>query len=237
MAKTLKNLGSLIKSGTFGFCPVCEKHTIFYKETEWLRDGLKCLICGSIPRHRAIVSVIEDHFPNWRNLKIHESSPCGKSSDKFRKEAKNYLATFYDEKIESGKIKDGRQYENLEKQSFKNDLFDIVITQDVFEHVFNPDLAFEEIARTLKPGGCHVFTLPWYHWQNTIWRAIKKNGKIKQLEKTDLHGTHLVTINWGKDLFDYIFKCSKMTTTAIDISDKNKGIDGKFKEVFISKKG
>ncbi len=32
------------------------------------------------------------------------------------------------------------------------------LTQDVFEHLFDPAAAFREIARTLQPGGAHVFT-------------------------------------------------------------------------------
>ncbi|MGH8487345.1 MAG: class I SAM-dependent methyltransferase [Gammaproteobacteria bacterium] len=43
--------------------------------------------------------------------------------------------------------------ENLEEQTFHDEFFDLVITQDVFEHVFHPDLAIREIARTLRPGG------------------------------------------------------------------------------------
>ncbi|WP_371419407.1 methyltransferase domain-containing protein [Bradyrhizobium sp. CCBAU 051011] len=35
---------------------------------------------------------------------------------------------------------------------FADDTFDLVITQDVFEHIFRPDLAISDIARTLKIG-------------------------------------------------------------------------------------
>jgi len=34
------------------------------------------------------------------------------------------------------------------------------LTQDVFEHMFDPAAAFREIVRTLQPGGAHVFTTP-----------------------------------------------------------------------------
>jgi SAM-dependent methyltransferase len=38
--------------------------------------------------------------------------------------------------------------------------FDLYLTQDVFEHLFDPAAAFREIARTLRTGGAHVFTTP-----------------------------------------------------------------------------
>ena len=43
--------------------------------------------------------------------------------------------------------------------TFQNESFDLFITQDVFEHVMEPNKAFKEIERVLKPGGAHVFTV------------------------------------------------------------------------------
>ena len=54
--------------------------------------------------------------------------------------------------------------------------FDLVVTQDVLEHVLDPARA-AEIARTLRPGGAHVFTVPWYH-QPTLRRAHRENGVV-----------------------------------------------------------
>lgn len=38
--------------------------------------------------------------------------------------------------------------------------FDSVVTNEVFEHVFNPDQFLEEIRRVLKPGGVLLLTVP-----------------------------------------------------------------------------
>jgi len=50
--------------------------------------------------------------------------------------------------------------ENLEALTFANESIDLHITQDVMEHVFHPSKVFKEIARTLKLGGAHIFTVP-----------------------------------------------------------------------------
>jgi hypothetical protein len=142
----------------FGYCPICEKKTIFYQQGKWLRDHLRCIRCFSVPRWRALFHVLSTHFPNWRDLEIHESSPGGASSKKIEQECKHYQSSFYFSDTPSGEKKEGKRCENIEKQTFGNEIFDIVITQDVLEHVFYPSLAFTEIARTLKQGGC-IFSL------------------------------------------------------------------------------
>jgi 2-polyprenyl-3-methyl-5-hydroxy-6-metoxy-1,4-benzoquinol methylase len=55
---------------------------------------------------------------------------------------------------------DGWRCENLETQTFPSGVFDLVITQDVLEHLFHPKAALKEIARTLRPGGAHAATTP-----------------------------------------------------------------------------
>lgn len=101
--------------------------------------------------------------------------------------------------------------ENLESLTFQDNTFDLFVTQDVFEHVANPEKAFREIGRVLKPGGRHVFTMPWYpNLVNTIQRARISEGVIEYLEEPIYHGNpvdengSLVTFDWGSDFIDYI---------------------------------
>ena len=54
----------------------------------------------------------------------------------------------------------GIRCENLEHLSFGDESFDLHLTRDVFEHLFDPATAFREIARTLRPGLAHLFTTP-----------------------------------------------------------------------------
>ena len=63
-----------------GFCSICEKPATFSSGNEWFRDNLLCGGCGSIPRERALMKVINDYYPSYRELAIHESSPGGKGA-------------------------------------------------------------------------------------------------------------------------------------------------------------
>jgi len=67
--------------------------------------------------------------------------------------------------------------EDLQDLSFPDGMFDLVITQDVLEHVDNPEKAFSEIFRVLKPGGYHIFTIPYHENKPTLRRIIVENGE------------------------------------------------------------
>ncbi len=238
-----RTFGRALRGGFyFGWCPICEKRTVFCKPSEWLRDDLLCAWCRSIPRFRAFIHTLELHFPNWRELRIHESSPGGASSEKLARECLHYTPTHYFPEVPSGETKDGYRCENLEEQTFPDESFDLVITQDVFEHILDPARAFAEVARTLKPGGAHVFTVPWYYWKETVVRAVREGDEVRHLKDPEYHGNpidpggSLVVTEWGRDLGDFIYLCSGLTTTAIRTIDRRRGIEAAFIEVFISQK-
>lgn len=203
-----------------------------------------CRKCNSIPRQRAIILAINKFCPEWKNLKIHESSPGGASSTSIEKLCSQYTPTQFYQDVPLGQSKNGVRCENLEQMTFEDNSFDLMISQDVFEHVMNPADAFREIDRILKPGGAHIFTMPWYpHLDRTVKRAKQlSNGEIEYLEKAIYHGNpiddkgSLVTFDWGADFVDFIYQHSGMTTTIYLVKDRNMGLDGEFLEVFISRK-
>jgi SAM-dependent methyltransferase len=133
--------------------------------------------------------------------------------------------------------------EDLEALTFEDECFDIVITQDVFEHVLRPGKAFAEIARTLKPGGAHVYTVPYYRGKKTVVRA-KPNGLggVAHLMPPDYHGNpideagSLVITEWGDELCDFVFRSCGMTTTIFNFYDPRLGLKGEFLDVLISRK-
>ena len=168
-----------------GFCYSCNSTTGFTAQNEWWRDSYHCDRCGSIPRERAVMYCIETFFAGWQGMAIHEASPGARSSTSLRlaSEAKNYLASQYLPDQQAGVIYKGYRNEDLEHLTFKDQSIDLHISQDVFEHVFDPAQAFREIARTLKPGGAHVFTTPLVNKNNpTQWCARRRqDGSIEHL--------------------------------------------------------
>ena len=229
-----------------GYCNTCDTNTTFNAYSEWFRDNYICQNCKSIPRERALMSVIEKYYPNYSELSIHESSPCTRgTSVKLAKKCTKYASSHYYPKMKFGeKHSSGHLNIDLENQHFEDNSFDLVVTQDVMEHVFNPAMAFKEIMRTLKPGGAHIFTTPLVNKFKPSQICAKKdaNGHINHLCPPEYHGNpidasgSLVTMRWGYDITDYIYKNTGYPTTIFYIDDLEHGIRAEYIEVLITRK-
>jgi SAM-dependent methyltransferase len=229
-----------------GYCQICESKTVFRSKDDWLRDHFFCEKCKSIPRERSLLYAINLLYPNWRTLKIHESSPVDRATSlKLRSECAGYLATHFDPNIPFGTMSPSGSYrsENLERQTFTDNSFDLVISQDVFEHLFNPDLAIREIARTLRPGGAHIATVPMVmREQPSRRRARLSDGKVIHELPPEYHGNpisadgSLVTFDWGFDLADYLGQASGLNISLLCVDNLHLGLRGQYLEVLVCRK-
>jgi len=53
---------------------------------------------------------------------------------------------------------------NKDKLPYQDNYFDLVLMEEVIEHLANPDNALEEVRRVLKPGGLFIITTPNLAW-------------------------------------------------------------------------
>jgi SAM-dependent methyltransferase len=229
-----------------GYCQICEDSAIFRSKDDWLRDHFFCERCRSIPRERSILYALNLFYPEWRTLKIHESSPADRgASQKIRQECPGYVASHYDRNVPPGTVHPSGKYrsEDLEHQTFEDESFDLVITQDVFEHLFWPDLAIREIARTLRLGGAHIGTVPLVmREQPSRRRARLTGGQIIHELPPEYHGNplssdgSLVTMDWGFDIADYLNHLSGLNTTLVFVDDLHLGLRAQFLEVLVCRK-
>ncbi len=226
-----------------GTCPICESEVVFVARNAWFRDHLLCPRCSSIPRERAVMLCVADFFPNWRDLDIHESSPVGRGTSVKLRESQGYLASQYEPSMEPGEDSGhGWVHEDLERQTFADESFDLVVTQDVMEHVFDIDAAFLEIARTLRPGGAHVFTTPLIKKTGpTEPRAVRDDeGSVRHLTPPEYHDNpvdpegSLVTWHFGFDLAARILEQAGMPTIIVAMDRLDLGIRAEYIEVLIS---
>jgi SAM-dependent methyltransferase len=223
-----------------GYCCICDAPTTFESEHDWLRDHYKCQRCGTIPRARALVHVLNIVAPDWRTLATHESSP---GSRFFADRCERYSYSFFYEGVPLGTKKDGNPCESVEELTFPSESFDLFITQDVMEHVFHPARAFAEISRVLRPGGLHVFTAPRHkRLIRSVYRASLEDGKIRHHLPPEYHGNpisekgSLVTWDYGADFEERIQGWSGYCTSTFNIRDRGIGIDGEFLDVFVTRK-
>jgi len=121
---------------------------------------------------------------------------------------------YLDSKYKSGTIVDGIRHEDSTCLSFPSNSFDLVLSLDVFEHVFDLEKSFNEAFRILKSPGRLIFSIPFYLKRDkTSKRAEIKNGNIVYLKKPHYHGNpisdkgSLVVYEISWDCLDMLKKC------------------------------
>jgi SAM-dependent methyltransferase len=214
---------------------------VFKSWDAWLRDGYICTNCISLPRQRHIQHILDTQFPSWNRAEIHESSP---SNDFISRYCSSYSQSQFFPDTPPGNFSDGIRCENLEELTLSDSTFDIFITQDVFEHIFDPKLAAKEIMRVLKPNGFHIFTVPRYRGLVTSCARAKMgtDKSVQYLADPQYHGNpigdgkSLVTWDYGSDFEHLYAKWTNSSVTTYVTRDRALGLDGEFLEVFVARK-
>jgi SAM-dependent methyltransferase len=109
-----------------------------------------------------------------------------------------------------GQCVGGVRNEDLQRLSFADRSFDLVLSSDVLEHVPEPYLAHREILRVLKSRGRHIFTVPYKpDADRDDVRARVVNGEIEYLAEKLYHGDPirpqhgvLVWTIFGREMLD-----------------------------------
>lgn len=232
-----------------GECPICEAPSKMVARGPWLRGTLSCTTCpnGSVPRERALALVLNRLLPHWRHLQVHESSPANRGiSLKMRRECPGYVGSHFHPDRPFGTMVGGFRNENVEQQTFADDSFDLVVTLDVFEHVFEPGRMIREIHRTLRPGGWYLCTFPIrkYQVENCKPRVRRStDGTLVHLvDKPEYHGNPisgdgaLVTFDYGYDIHSLISYWAPFEVEISRFSNRRAGILGEYTEVIACRK-
>lgn len=195
-----------------GKCPICGNFTIFCNFTDNLRESGRCLFCKSSNRQRQLAATLLKTIHETKGLrfssihkftlslstisvlsdfKIYNTETTGGLHNLLEKCPDCYTASEYlGNDYKSGDLVNGTLHQNLLETSFASALLDLVISGDVFEHIPDPYKAFSEIHRILKPGGRHIFTVPFYgdRYRDEIRAVIESDGSINHLLPPAYHG-------------------------------------------------
>jgi O-antigen biosynthesis protein len=193
------------------------------------KESMFCGSCGSSLRVRRLAAVLVQTFAEsgglscksfaellenkeFRNLKIAEINACG-GLHSYLKDHPNLSYSEWVCDATPGEMRDGVRCEDLQCLTYPDNYFDIILTSETLEHVPDPGKAWQEISRTLKDGGYHIFTIPVLLSQpTTVRRANFVNGKRENFLAPAYHGA------WGSEnMFVY-------TDFGMDLVEKLDGI-------------
>lgn len=222
--RTLAKILGHRREQLFGWCVICGRRSFFFTkdaiERGHVRDSLYCIWCKSVARKRHVAKTILDLFaprsrslidarPDLEKLSIYSAVANEHVHRILGPNNPNFTCSEFFPGVPSGSEKDGVICQDLEQLTFADQTFGLVITEDVLEHVRQPETAFKEIHRVLKTGGCHVFTIPFYFDRRTVTRVATDSGEDVHLLAAEYHGDTLrdkilVYSDFGYDLLDQL---------------------------------
>lgn len=247
--KTLCNLLTNLDLHIRGRCPVCGHFSFFLcvDTVQTARNHMCCLFCHSSSRKRHVAKVITalygvDSLKDMENtgIKIYNTSSLDVFSRIFGNHEEYYASEYMTDVAAGTELKKRVYCQDLQHLSFGNEQFDVVISEDVLEHVRDDRQAFTEIHRVLKPGGYHVFTVPCSFSGNTVIRVDTSGGEDVVLLEPEFHGDPirgqiLTYRSYGVDLLAMVdqvgFETKVLLSTYADL--KNGIVDS---YIFLSKK-
>ncbi len=148
------------------YCPCCNKKmNHFYdgkynkKSSIYSLDRYKnidqkviCPVCGSLPRHRIIVSWMNDHINEFRNKKVLHFA----QEESIRRWLKRNNISYTTADIKG----DVDLLIDIEDTKLKSKSIDIIICNHVLEHVNDYNKALDELKRILSDNGFIIISFP-----------------------------------------------------------------------------
>ena len=205
-------------------CYLCGNQTVFsIRDDAVLLREATCRYCGASIRNsdtaRTIVwkvlkrkaSLVES-IQELRQYKILSTSSRGNIHEILKCSANYSFGEYFDD-VQIGQNKNGVLCIDLRNIPFANDTFDLIISEDVLEHVQDVRTAFAEINRVLKMGGHHIFTVPVHENRKTLDRTPLPN-KVYHGDPLRREGALVIT-DFGDDLGQILNDFGMKTTKTV----------------------
>ena len=179
-----------------GLCPVCGQAAGFAAFSDNVRESGLCLACGSTNRQRQMAYMLRMTLGQGqagplkppRPLALHNTESTGPIHDRLQDWPGYTFSEYWSPEHQPGEVVNGIRHEDLQALSFADASLDLMLSSDVLEHMPRPYDAHAEIFRTLKPGGRHIFTVPFAPRLEDDVRARLVGDEIEYLADKVYHG-------------------------------------------------
>ena len=184
-----------------GYCSVCESITRFDVATgvmlgthPSLREGIRCPGCGLINRNRLLFDAIRSVGPDRLCAGLILEATTALYVELSRRWPWLEGSEYFGDDYAPGQLVEfrGRQvaHRSITQIGLPDESLDLVVHNDVLEHVADTAKALRECSRVLRPGGVCVFTMPFFPYRATglLRGRIQADGSIEHIEPPEYHG-------------------------------------------------
>lgn len=205
------------------FCLCCNETTpmrVDYASAWLLADGsrtpnwrerLVCSHCGMNNRQRLVAKLVQQSAGRVAHPRIYlmeQVTPIFQWVNKLPG-AEVHGSEYLGHEYRGGDRVRGLRHEDVMDLSFADGSFDLIVSNDVLEHIPDPGRALRECFRVLKPGGTVLATFP-FHVGNDRTEVRARLGKdgLEHLLPPQFHGNPVsadgspVFQDFGWDLLD-----------------------------------
>lgn len=171
-------------SAWLGLCPpsqvVCRSKN--YRES--LSVG------GFNPRQRVVLDILAASFiPEQRELTIYAPEYVTRFAGELRKRFSNFIGSEY---VPDQDDRDEKKvpHQDLAGLSLKDSSVDVVVANEVFEHLPSLDKSISEIHRVLRRNGVLIATVPFLtnSYESRVKAALRQDGEIEYFTEPEYHG-------------------------------------------------
>ena len=174
-----------------GRCPLCGR-------SPFLALGpspflTRCLRCSANVTNLSLIPVIEKHFGGrYKGKRAYELSTFGSTLKWLRRHFERVETSEYFPDRPMGALADGVLNQDVQRLTFADESFDLITSNQVFEHVPDDVQGYRECLRVLKPGGALVFAVPLRNLPQTEPKArLLPDGKVEIIGEPEYHDSRL----------------------------------------------
>ena len=187
-----------------GFCSVCSRAVEFVVDTGVrfgpnvnLREGVCCPNCGLVNRNRLLFTAVRELglAPSAKGLILEATTALfDRMASAFPWiEGSEYLGPALSAG-EKAVVRDREvQHQSITALGYGDASLDLLVHNDVLEHVADTERALAECRRVLRPGGACVFGVPFFPLRETtlVRGRHRADGSLEHLEPPEYHGDGL----------------------------------------------
>jgi SAM-dependent methyltransferase len=171
-------------------CPLCGTSVFISMRPDAFMT--RCLRCTANVVNLSLIPVIQEVFGGVEKEKrAYELSSYGATLSWLKKSFGEVTTSEYFPDAPTGSWMNGTLNQDVQHLTFADETFDLVTSNQVFEHVPDDMQGYREICRVLKKNGAFIFSVPLYDIRETVQLAKLSGRDIVFFGEPEYHDSRL----------------------------------------------